>query len=70
MGMSLSKLCEIVKDRGAWHAAVYGVTMSQTRLSDWTTAIALLSNSLFRCVDICLVYLGASILGAYICIYI
>ena len=44
--------------------------MSQTWLSDWTAAIALLSNSLFRCVDICLVYLGASILGAYICIYI
>ena len=28
--MSLSKLQEIVKDRGTWHAAVYGVTKSQT----------------------------------------
>ena len=28
--MSLSKLWEIVKDRGAWHAAVPGVTKSQT----------------------------------------
>ena len=34
--MSLSKLQEIVKDREAWHAAVHGVTKSQTRLSDWT----------------------------------
>ena len=28
MDMSLSKLQEIVKDRGAWHAAVHGVTKS------------------------------------------
>ena len=32
--MSLSKLQEIVKDREAWHAAVCGVTKSQTRLRD------------------------------------
>ena len=34
MNISLRKLWEIVKDRGAWHAAVHGVTKSQTRLSD------------------------------------
>ena len=30
--MSLSKLQEIVKDRGAWHAAVHEVSKSWTRL--------------------------------------
>ena len=30
MNISLRKLREIVKDRGAWHAAVHGVTKSQT----------------------------------------
>ena len=34
MDMSLSKLQGIVKDGKAWHAAVHGVTKSQTRLSD------------------------------------
>ena len=32
--MSLSKFREIVKDREAWHAAVRGVTKSQTQLSN------------------------------------
>ena len=34
MGLSLSRLQEMVKDREAWHAAVHGVAMSWTRLSD------------------------------------
>jgi len=34
MDMNLSKLQEIVENRGAWHATIHGVTKSQTRLSD------------------------------------
>ena len=34
MDTSLSKLQEMVKDREAWHAAVHGITKSQTRLND------------------------------------
>ena len=34
MDMSLSKFREIVKDKGAWHAAVQGVTKNRTQLRD------------------------------------
>ena len=34
MGMSLSKLRELVMDGETWHAAIHGVTKSLTRLSD------------------------------------
>ena len=36
MGMSLSKLRELVMNREAWRAEIHGVAKSQTRLSDWT----------------------------------
>ena len=34
MDMSLRKLREIVKDRGAWQVAVHGVTKSRTQLNN------------------------------------
>ena len=34
MDMNFSRLLELVMDREAWHAAVHGVTKSQTQLSD------------------------------------
>ena len=34
MDMNLSNLRELVMDREAWHAAIHGVTKSQTLLSD------------------------------------
>ena len=39
MSMSLSKLWDIVKDKDAWHAAVHGVTKSQTQRlnNNWET---------------------------------
>ena len=36
MDMSFGKLQGLVKDREAWHAAIHGVTKSQTRLSNWS----------------------------------
>ena len=34
IAMNLGKLWEMVRDREAWHAAVYAVTKSQTGLGD------------------------------------
>ena len=39
MDVSLSRFWELVMDRGAWHAAIHGVSKSRTWLSDWTELI-------------------------------
>ena len=53
-GMSLSKLHEIVKDRGAWHAAVHGVAKSRTRLSDLRTKCAYHVCTITYCITVCM----------------
>ena len=45
MDTNLSKLQEIVEDRGAWCAVVHEVTKSQEQLSDWTATKAKLDGA-------------------------
>ena len=47
--MNLSKVQEIVEDRGTWQGEVHGVAKSWTWLSDWTTMTVLLSDTPFCC---------------------
>ena len=46
--MSLSKLWKMAKHREAWHAAVHGVSKSQTQLSEWTTTTKVVWNTYWR----------------------
>ena len=50
MDMNLSKLQEIVKDKGAWCTIVHGDTKGQTQLRDWTATIICVYNV---CVCVC-----------------
>ena len=49
MDMGLGGLQELVMNREAWHAAVHGVTKSQTRLSNWTEVPFTLQSFYFAC---------------------
>ena len=57
MGMSLGELWELVMDREAWLAVIYGVTKSQTLMNwtDWfSMALGILSTSVQSCVPVLL----------------
>ena len=47
MDMGLSKLRQLVIDREAWHAALHGVTKSQTRLNNWTELVFTWQSQIF-----------------------
>ena len=46
MDVNLSKLREIVEDRGAWHAVVHEVTKSQTQTTKTTNRFCFVCNSM------------------------
>ena len=49
MDMSLSKFWELVIDREAWLAVLYGVSKNQTWLSDWTELIIIWKHKKAMC---------------------
>ena len=48
LDMNLSKLQEVVEDRGAWYAIAHGFTKSCTWLSDWTTSSSLINTKILN----------------------
>ena len=52
MDMSLGELWELVMNREAWSAAIYGVTKNQTWLSDWTE-LNWIGQPTFKCSVLC-----------------
>ena len=53
-GRELGQLQEMVRDRVSWHAAVHGVTNSQTQLDDWTTTREQKCFNLYLCKVFCI----------------
>ena len=66
MDMSLSQLQELVMDREAWHAAIHGVTKSQTQLSNWTE----LSKTVLDSLQWMMMDLSELIYNFRICFYV
>ena len=64
MDMGLGGLWELVMDREAWHAAVHGVAMCRTQLSDWTELIAvIIVNLVLICMSFFFFLLGWVVSG-------
>ena len=67
-GHELSKPREIVKDKGAWCAAVQGITKNQTQLSNWTTTNESSMSEKLKCIPLYIfdVYIILFSLNSYI----
>ena len=64
MDVSLNKLQEMVKDRGAWWATVHGVTKSRTLLSDFTFTFNVLITTFHKMIHF-QIYINKSVLNKY-----
>ena len=64
MDMNLSKLWQIVEDRGAWCVLVHGVAKNQTKHSNWTTTVTKYLSPIYQFIYLSSIYH----LSIYLCI--
>ena len=61
-GHEFKQTLVVMKDRGAWHAAVHGVVKSWTWLSDWTTTSLHVTSILHRVCEPCMWQIGCFVM--------